>query len=332
MIFWLGVFAISLVVMIKGADWFLKSAEKIGLAAGLSPFIVGVTIVGLGTSFPEMISSLVAVFDGFTEIVPANAIGSNIANILLVVGASVLIGKRLTMTKSLIDIDLPLLAITTLLAMGVVWDGVVSRAEGVILLLTFVIYILYTAFHRDDEAEIEIDILPSRVERRKHKTHPLRKKGTDVERPKLVPFDFLLFIGGLAGLLIGAKYLIDSVVALSEIVGIGVGIISLAAVSLGTSMPELAVSLRAALKRKSEVALGNIFGSNVFNLLAVMGIPALIKPLTVDSQTLALGVPALLAATLLFTISGISNRIYMWEGAAYVLFYFFFIGKLFGLL
>ena len=114
LIFWIIVFIISLAVLVKGADWLLGSAEKIGLAAGLSPVIVGVVIVGLGTSFPELISSLVAVFKGVTEIVAANAIGSNIANILLVVGISSVVGGRLAVTKNLIDLDLPLLAISTM--------------------------------------------------------------------------------------------------------------------------------------------------------------------------------------------------------------------------
>lgn len=118
LVFWIVIFLASLVALVKGADWLLESSEKIGLSLGLSPFIIGVTIVGLGTSFPELISSLFAVFQGITEFVPANAIGSNIANILLVVGVSAVIGGRLVVTKSLIDLDLPLLAISTILFFG----------------------------------------------------------------------------------------------------------------------------------------------------------------------------------------------------------------------
>lgn len=120
--FWIIVFIISLVVLVKGADWFLESAERIGLSLGLSPFIIGVTIVALGTSLPELISSLIAVSKGVTEIVAANAIGSNIANILLVVGVSAILAKKLVASKSLIDLDAPLLAISTVLVLGVLAD------------------------------------------------------------------------------------------------------------------------------------------------------------------------------------------------------------------
>ena len=143
--FWIIVFIISLAVLIKGTDWLLASAEKIGLAVGLSPFIVGVVIVGLGTSFPEIISSLVAVFKDVTEIIPANAIGSNIANILLIVGLSAIVSGRLSVTKNLIDLDLPLLAISTALFLGVAWDRQIVFGESILLLTC-----LASRWHRRD--------------------------------------------------------------------------------------------------------------------------------------------------------------------------------------
>ncbi|GBE16317.1 putative calcium/sodium:proton antiporter [bacterium BMS3Abin15] len=109
-LFWIIVFVVSMIVMVKGADWLLSSSEKIGLVIGLSPFIAGVLIVGIGTSFPELIVSLVAAFKDVTEIITANAVGSNISNILLIIGTAAVVGKRLVVTKSLIDLDLPMLA------------------------------------------------------------------------------------------------------------------------------------------------------------------------------------------------------------------------------
>lgn len=325
--FWIVVFIISLAVLVKGADWLLGSAEKIGLAIGLSPFIVGVVIVGLGTSFPEIISSLVAVFKGVTEIVPANAIGSNIANILLIVGLSAIVSGRLSVTKNLIDLDLPLLAISTALFLGVAWDRQIVFAESILLLILFVIYILYTIFHKVDGEEAEV--LPVRSIRRKHITG-LKKKV--VQRPKVTGRDILFLVLGIIGLVVGAKYMIDAVIELSEILAIGVGVISLAAVALGTSLPELLVSVKAAWQKKPEIALGNIFGSNVFNMLLVVGIPGLFKTLILDEKTFTLGIPVLIVATLLFIISGISRRIHIYEGAMYIVIYVFFIGKLFGFL
>ena len=326
MLFWIIIFLISLALLVKGADWLLGSAEKIGLSIGLSPFIVGVVIVGLGTSFPEIISSLVATFKGVTEIVVANAVGSNIANILLVVGLSAVVGRRLAVTKNLIDLDLPLLAISTVLFLGIAWDRQVVFAESILLLILFVIYFLYTILHKEDDEET-MEVLPARPDRRKHITGP--KKGF-IQRPKVTSKDYLFLVLGIISLIIGAKYLVDSVIELSALFSIGVGVISLAAVALGTSLPELIVSIKAAWQKKPEIALGNIFGSNVFNLLLVIGIPGLFKTLIIDEKTFTLGIPVMIAATFLFIISGISRKIHIYEGAMYLVLYLFFMGKLFG--
>ncbi|OIO18236.1 hypothetical protein AUJ29_00205 [Candidatus Kuenenbacteria bacterium CG1_02_38_13] len=327
LIFWIIVFIVSLGVLVKGADWLITSAEKIGLAFGLSPFIVGVTIVGVGTSFPELISSFVAVFKGVPDVVAANAIGSNIANILLIIGVSAVIGKRLIVTKSLIDLDLPLLAISTVLLLGVVWDKQITFGESLLMLVTYGIYLLYTVLHKDTEDTGEIaEFLPSRQERRKHIAAHKKEEFT---RPKLVAKDFILLVVGILGLVFGAKYLIDALVNLSAMLNIATGVIAITAVAVGTSLPELLVSAKAALQKKSEIALGNIFGSNVFNALVVIGLPGLFRVLPVDNQIFIIGVPTMALATLLFVISGISRRIHMWEGAFYLLLYVLFIAKLF---
>ncbi len=316
---WIIIFIVSLVVLVKGADWLLQSAEKIGLALGLSPFIVGVVIVGAGTSFPELISSLVAVFKGASEIVTANAVGSNIANILLVVGLSAVVGKKLVVKKNLIDLDLPLLAISTVLFLGVVYDGQVHLVEALLLLITYGIYIAYSIIHPDESRE---GVLPSRATRGQKKVD---------KKSKVTVKDYGWLIVGVFGLVLGAKYLVDSVIALSEIFNLGTGAIAIIAVAFGTSLPELLVSIKAALKGKSEIALGNIFGSNAFNILVVIGLPAMFGSLVVDEPTLMLGVPTMLLATFLFIVSGISRKIHMWEGAMYLVVYVMFTGKIFNL-
>lgn len=327
LLFWSVVFLVSLFVLVKGADWLIASAEKIGLALGLSPFIVGVTIVGVGTSFPELISSLVAAFQGVTDVVAANVIGSNIANILLIVGISAVIGRRVIVTKSLIDIDLPLLAISTVLLLGVVWDKQITLGESILLLVAYSVYLLYTVLHKEtDETEEIAEALPSRQERRKK----IIKRAKDVfTRPKLVLKDFFLLVVGIIGLVFGAKYLIDALVQLSAILNIATGVIAITAVAVGTSLPELLVSAKAAFQKKSDVALGNIFGSNVFNGFVVLGLPGLFRTLSVDSQTFLIGVPTMALATLLFVISGISRRIYIWEGIFFLCVYLLFLAKLF---
>jgi len=358
LIFWIFVFIISLAFLVKGADWFVESAEKIGLAFKISPFIIGVTIVALGTSFPELASSLAAVFKEAiivngtiidpTEIVAANVIGSNIANILLIVGLAAVATKSfLAVKRSLIDIDLPLLASVTVLFGFILWDGEITRLEGILLLLAFLIYILYTVFQRRDISKEEalgednklsssplagaqvpeelptgeiFEVLPSRIDRRKAKK-PVGKLNSKV---------FFFLILGAICLTVGANYLIDSVMKLSEILQIGVSLIAIFAVALGTSLPELVVSVRAAAQKKYEIALGNIFGSNVFNALIVIGIPSLIKPLLVDNITLTIGFPFMVIATILLIISGITRRISVWEGLMFLLIYILFVVKLFG--
>ena len=331
LVFWILIFIGSLALLVKSADWLVESAEKIGLALKISPFIIGITIVAIGTSFPELASSIVAVLKGATEIVTANAIGSNIANILLIVGLSAVMARYLIVRRSLIDLDAPLLATTTALFIFIMWDKKIVFGEGILLISAFIVYLLYTISRRKGEEEEEtpevIEVLPSRIERRK----PLLLKEVKVARPKLNLKVFLFLILGIVGLVIGANYIIESVLKISELLKISTALIAITAMAVGTSLPELVVSIRAALKKKYEIALGNIFGSNVFNVLLIVGIPALIRPLVVDNLTFLIGLPFLVIATLLFVISGISRRIHIWEGAMYLLLYILFIIKLCGL-
>lgn len=331
LIFWLVIFILSLFLLVKGADWFVESSEKIALALKISPFIVGVIIVAIGTSFPELASSLAATFKDATEIVVANVVGSNIANILLIVGLSAIIGRRLAVRRSLIDIDLPLLASTTVLFGFVFWDRKINWQESVLLLIAFSVYIFYSIKQRSEPLEKPLpeemvpaeifEVLPSRVERRKAKKR--------IEKVDLKTIAYLIV--GIIFLVLGANYLIEAVLRLSAILKIASSLIAILGVAVGTSLPELVVSARAAWQKKYEIALGNIFGSNVFNSLVVVGLPALIKPLVVDNQTFVIGFPVMVVATLLFVISGITRRISIWEGSMFLLIYIFFVVKLFGL-
>ena len=331
------IFIGSLVLLVKGADWFVGSAEKIGLALKISPFIVGVSIVAMGTSFPELASALAAVFKKAppgldpTEIITANVVGSNIANILLIVGLAAIATKSfLAVRRSLVDIDLPLLASVTVLFGFILWDGKIVWQEGLMLLSAFIIYLLYTIFRKSDKLEENplpeesssaepVEVLPSRADRRKS------KKPSDKLNYKV----FLFLILGIVFLTFGARYLIDSVLNLAEFFQVGVSVIAILAVAIGTSLPELVVSIRAAAKKRYEIALGNVFGSNVFNALVVIGIPSLIKPLGVDNITFQIGFPFMVIATVLLVISGITRRISIWEGLMFITIYFLFVVRLF---
>lgn len=325
LIFWILVFLLSLTLLLKSTDWLVESAEKIGLGLKISPFIVGVTIVAIGTSLPELASSTMAVLKNSTEMVVANVVGSNLANIFLIVGICSVIAKVLTIRRSLINLDSPLLAATTILFIFVVIDKKVTAQEGFLLLTGFLVYFLYTIFQKKDEQvkpEI-VEILPSKIEMRKKEIDKvLKESNTNI---KVL---FLLFLGAI-GLALGANYTIESAIKISKMLGISASIISITAIAVGTSLPELAVSAKTVLNKKHEIALGNIFGSNVFNTFIVTGIPALIKPLSIDEKTLYIGVPFMTSATLLFVISGISRKIHIWEGLMYLLIYTFFLIQLF---
>ncbi len=330
--FWLIVFIVSLIALIKGADWLLISAERIGLRFGLSPFIIGVTIVGIGTGLPEMVSGVVAVISGVQELPVANAVGSNVANILLVIGVLTIWSRRIEVKKNLIDLDLPLLAVTTILFLFTALEGEITVAESLLLLVVYGVYLGYTITERKrvDEEEV-IESLPEEVMKSPRWWQFWRHHG-EVQRPKLQAVDWVRLVVGIVGLALGARYVVTSVVELSALLDIGAGVIALAAIAFGTSLPEIIVSLKAANHGKPEVALGNIIGSSVFNLLMVVGVAGLFGNLLVDATTLSVGLPFMVAATALFIISGISRRMHVWEGSMYLLLYGLFIGKIFGLL
>lgn len=333
---WILVFIASLALLVKSADWLVESAEKVGLALKISPFIIGVTIVAIGTSFPELASSVAASLKGSTEIVAANAIGSSIANILLIVGLSAVLAFRMVIKRSLIDLDAPLLAATTSLVVFMMWDRKIVLGESILLLAAFVVYLLYTIFQRrgKEQAPEVSEVLPSRVDRRHQR--PFDELLKREKRGKIVVqklnFKIFLFLGiGIIGLIVGANYAIDALTKMSEILKIPSSLIAITALAVGTSLPELVVSVKAASKKKYEIALGNVFGSNVFNVLMVIGVPGLFTTLKVDTATFTVGLPFLVAATLLFVITGISRRIHIWEGALYLVIYALFLGKLIGL-
>lgn len=304
---WIVIFLFSLFILTKGADYLLSSAEKIGTALGLSKFVIGVTIVAIGTSLPELLTSLVSVFKGFDQYVIATAVGSNIANVFLIIGFSAIIAKRLLVKRETVNLDLPILFIATSLFVVMVLDGKITFFESLILLNSYIIYIIFSIFYKKE---------------RKEKHNHLEK---------ICFFDILILFLGIFGLTIGSKYFIDSLVQISNILNIAPTIIVITVVAIGTSLPELIVSIKAAVRRQSELVLGNIIGSNIFRVLFMIGLPGLFSTLTIDRQTYTVGIIFLIISTLTIIISGFSRRITLQEGALYVIMYAVFIAKLFNL-
>lgn len=308
---WLGVFALSLLVLIRASDVFTDRAEIVGRFFGLSPFAIGVVIVAVGTSLPELMSSILAVLQGSPEIVIGNVVGSNIANIFLIIGITATIGKKIVLDYEIASIDLPLFLGATLLMALMVASGGFTIGEAILSIAAYIVYLLYSISQRSHTEEIPNDT--SRLSR-------LPK------RALLVLFLSMVFI------FVGADYTVRSVIEISRLLDISPEIIAISALAFGTSLPELTVSFMCARKGKPEVAVGNVLGSNIFNSLMVMGIPRLFGTLTISEQSINGGLLQMLAGTLLLCIVVQDKQITKWEGCLFLLFYVWFIGGVFGVL
>jgi len=250
---WVAVLGLSIAVLLRASDYFTDSAETVGLSFRIPAFVVGVTIVAVGTSLPELVSSIIAVLAGSSEIVAGNVVGSNIANIFLVLGIAAIISGGLRTSYELVRVDLPMLVGSAFLLTVFIWDGVFNIYEGILSLLAFIIYVSY-AVHTQRERKFK---------------KPIEKP----EESRISTKTILILLVSSVFIYIGAKFTIDSVIQLSNILNIGTEILAASVIALGTSLPELVVSLRAASRGKKEIAMGNILGSNIFNSLVVMGIP-----------------------------------------------------------
>lgn len=310
LIIWLIIFIVSLFVLIKASDFFTDAAEKIGISLGISPFLIGVTIVSVGTSLPELISSITAVYQNSSEIVFGNVMGSNIANIFLIIGTASLISSPLKILYELIHVDLPLFVGSAFLLGLTVLDSNFSINEAIICILGYVVYVFYTISSGKEEQQSEtIDT--------SQKSFPVKQ--------------IVIVIVSALFVFFGAIYTIKSVTKISEILEIGKELIALSAVALGTSLPELMVTISAARKGNPEIAVGNVLGSNIFNSLIVMGIPRLTGKLEIPDDVLGSGLLVLLVGTILFFFVTQDKQVTRWEGLIFFIFYGWFIGNIFGL-
>ncbi len=299
----LGLFIVSLTVLLKAADWFIDSAEDIGLSLGISPFIIGVTIVAFGTSLPELATSVAGVLKGEATIVVSNVIGSNITNIALVLGLVVVVVKQIKLHDGIWQIDMPYLLGSSFLLWFVLSDQQVTLFEALLFIAGLVIFLVYSLQSDDSE--------PSEY----------RKKASWKSYVGLV-------LGGVL-VWLGADFTIQAITKMSSLMGIESEVIALTLVALGTSLPEVIVSLNAARKGKTSIAVGNVLGSNIFNTYAVISIPSFFGTLEISEQILAFSLPLMVVMTILFAVMTLSRNISRWEGLLLLMFYMFFIVELF---
>lgn len=314
LLLWSLVLVLSLAVLIKASDWFTAAAEGVGLALGMPAFVVGMTIVAVGTSLPELVASVLAVLRGTSEYVAGNVVGSNIANLLLVLGLAAIVNGHLRVKFELVHVDLPFLAASAFFLALVLWDGRVGRIEAVLCLVGLAIYVWYALCGK-----------------RSVDGGPVVSEEEQAPRPGW-PRTGMVLLGSAGLIYVGADYTVRSVVEIAQLVGIGAELIAASAVALGTSLPELAVTVAAARRGQPEIAVGNVLGSNVLNSFAVVGISGLVGTLAVPDSLLDFAVPVMVIATILTFFMIMEKEMTKWEGWLLVLFYVYFIGALFNVM
>lgn len=327
LIIWSVIFILALFILIKAADYFTEAAEKIGLSLKIPVFVIGATIVSFGTTLPELSTSLVAVFKGETELVVANALGSSITNILLIIGICALYAGVLKVKSSVINLDLPFLAAATGLITVILWDQQVTIGEGIVSILAFIVYAVYLIKIKRHEAVQEEGFIPGQ-------DIPASREKRFLLRPKKFKLNWHLvfyLVISVVAIYFGAEWTVKAILNISAILNVPSTIAVMIGISIGTSLPELIVSLVAVKKKQYEIALGNVFGANIFNVLMVIGIPSLFSTLKVDDHTFSVGIPFLVGATLIYVISILFKKIDRWEGGLYLAVYALFIAKLLNL-
>ena len=287
-----------------GADWIVRSSVSIAKKSNIAPIIIGLTIVAFGTSLPELIVSITAALNDSSSLSVGNAIGSNIANIGLVLGLSSLIFPISCIYKK-IKKDLWINIIITIIFVLFAFDGLISRFEGMIMFLCLIYYILLCISEEKDDEEIPDNIISNnRI--------------------------FLYLLGGIFVLAYGADLFVDGAISLAKKLGISEAVVGVSIVAFGTSLPELATSVVAAFKKESDISLGNILGSNIFNILCVLGISSMISqldsPITMMNREVYF---LFILGFLLIAISKMNQPISRVSSAILLIIYFYFIYLLF---
>ena len=301
----------GLVLLVAGAEVLVRGAAKLAAQFGIPPLIIGLTVVAFGTSAPETAVSVQAALDGSGDLAIGNVVGSNIANVLFILGLTALIAP-LIVSRQLIRLDVPIMISASLLTFALAWDGSLSKLDGAIL---FAGIVAYTAFL----------IISSRKQKSLEDDEFSKEFGLDEPvKPYAWAINLGLIIVGLVLLVSGSNFLVEGAVTLARTLGISELVIGLTVVAVGTSLPELATSVLAAIKGERDIAVGNIVGSNIFNLLCVLGLASLVSPqaISVAANALAFDFPVMIAvAVACLPIFFAGYRINRWEGLLFLAYY-----------
>lgn len=298
----------GLVLLAVGGDVLVRGAAAAASKLGVSPMLIGLVLVGFGTSLPEMTTSVQAALAGSPGIAAGNVVGSNIANILLILGVAALI-RSIPVSADALRRDGGFLAATQVLAAILILMTPVGRVSGGILVAAVLAYVGLSYW------------LDRRRTSAAAKLHAAEAESVP-DVPGGLVAAIALFVLGLTGIVFGAKLLVDGAVNIARDLGISETVIGLSIVAVGTSLPELAASISAALKRQGDIALGNIIGSNIFNVTAILGVTALVRPVAVPDIILRVDLWVMLgAAAALLAFAWTGRRIQRWEGGVLIALY-----------
>ena len=313
----LALFVGGLLALIAGAELLVRGASRLALSLGISPLVVGLTIVAIGTSSPEVAVSVGAALDGQTDIAVGNVVGSNIFNVLLILGVSALIIPLLVDTQ-IVRQEVPIMIGASMLLLTFGLDGSVGRLEAAVLLALLIAYVVFL-------------IVQSRRQQQAVRT-AAAVPGIADDKPRTNMVLQLLLIGsGLALLVLGSRWLVDASITLAQAIGVSDLVIGLTIVAAGTSMPEVATSVMAAIRKERDIAIGNVVGSNIFNILGCLGLAGVVSstglPLAPSVLNFDLWVMlAVAVACLPVFLTG--RTIARWEGAVFVFYYIAYVAYL----
>ena len=310
----------GLIGLVLGAELMVRGASKLALSFGISPLVVGLTIVAFGTSAPEVAVSVGAVLDGKTDIAIGNVVGSNIFNVLFILGLSAII-TPLVVNIQLIRQEVPIMLGASLLLLALTLDGSVSMMDGAIMLALMVAYTVFLVVQSRRETQAANDEYAAEVK-------PAEPGSWDSR----LPVQLLLIAGGLVCLVVGSEWLVDASVEFAKSLGVSDVVIGLTIVAAGTSMPEVATSVMAAVKGERDIAVGNVVGSNTFNILGCLGISGIASGglgLVMPESVLNFDIWVMLAVALACLPVFMTGReIARWEGAVFLLYYVAYVAYL----
>ncbi|HJO03599.1 MAG TPA: calcium/sodium antiporter [Acidobacteriota bacterium] len=309
---------LGLAALYWGAEWLVRGASRIAFSLHVSSLAIGLTVVAFGTSMPEMVAGGVAAWRGNTDIVLGNVFGSNIANVGLILAVAALL-RRIPVSLRTLQREMPLMMVATVLVYVLASNGEIGRVAGIALVAALIGFTWLTLRWAGGEFERVPDAAEHGPQEADPYSAPPSRLGVECGR----------VIVGLAALGIGAQLLVGAALQLARELGVSEFVISVSVVALGTSLPELATSVVAALRGETDVLVGNIVGSNIFNLLGALGVGAMIRPLPVAGEIVAFDIPVVLAFTVAMILGlGLHRAMVRWEGALLLLGYAVYIGRL----